>query len=161
MKKLSVILAIPVMLAFTMVLTIIAQAQGTNIKYVENADQNRPSISGLIIAYHDLPEVPEPWEDLDIYEISNFIDKSIKNGTLLGYGSGPSADDRLNALKDKIEIARNFLEQGALEEACQPLLEAYLSSDGLSQPPDLVYGQAAPELAKKIKFLRIEIIGCD
>ena len=161
MKKLNAILAIPVILAFTLVLTIIAQAQGTNIKYVENADQNRSSISGPKIAYHDLPKVPEPWENLDIYEISNFIDKSIKNRTLIGYGSGPSADDRLKALKDKIEIARNFLEQGALAEACQPLLEAYLSSDGLSQPPDLVYGQAASELAKKIKFLRIEIIGCD
>ncbi len=53
-----------------------------------------------------------------------------------------------------------ILENGTFEEACRQLLEAYLSSDGLSQPPDLVYGQAAPELAKKIKYLRIEIIGC-
>ena len=128
---------------------------------MDNADQNWPSISGLIIAYHALPMEPDPWENLDIYEISDFIDESIKNGALLGYGSSALAGDRLNILKDRIETAANFLENGTFEEACQHLLDAYLSTDGLSQTSDLVYGQAAPELAKKIKLMRIEIIGCE
>jgi hypothetical protein len=162
MKKLSVILATPVILALTMVCIINTPAQDTNPKiYMDNADQNRPSISGLIIAYHDLPMEPDPWEDLDIYEISDFIDESIKNGALLGYGSSPLAGNQLNILKDRIETAANVFENGTFEEACQHLLDAYLSTDGLSQTPDLVYGQAAPELAKKIKLMRIEIIGCE
>ncbi len=128
---------------------------------MDNADQNWPSISGLIITHHDLSMEPDPWENLDIYEISDFIDESIKNGALIGYGSSSLAGDRLNILKDRIETAANALENGTFEETCQHLLDAYLGTDGLSQTPDLVYGQAAPELAKNIKLMRIEIIGCE
>jgi hypothetical protein len=64
-------------------------------------------------------------------------------------------------LKDRIDTAANVLENGTFEEACRHLRDAYLSTDGLSQTPDLVYGKAAPELAKKIKLMRIEIIGCE
>ena len=162
MKKLNVILATPVILALTMVCIINTPAQDTNSKiYMDNADQNWPSISGLIIAHHDLPMQPDSWENLDIYEIYDFIDESIKNGALLGYGSNSLAGDRLNILKGRIEKAANVLENGTFEAACQHLLDAYLSTDGLSQTPDLVYGPAAPELAKKIKLMRIEIIGCE
>jgi hypothetical protein len=162
MKKLNVILATPVILVLTMVCIINTSAQDTNPKiYMDNADQNWPSISGLIIAYHAFPMESDPWEDLDIYEISDFIDESIKNGALLGYGSSSLAGNQLNILKDRIETAANVLENGTFEEACQHLWDAYISTDGLSQTPDLVYGPAAPELAKKIKLMRIEIIGCE
>ncbi len=162
MKKLSVILATPMILALTMVFIINTPAQDTNPKiYMDNADQNWPSTSGLIIAHHDLPMEPDPWENLDIYEISDFIDESTKNRALLGYGSSSLAGDQLNILKDRIGTAANVLENGTFNEACQRLLDAYLSTDGLSQTPDLVYGKAAPELAKKIKLMRIEIIGCE
>jgi hypothetical protein len=162
MKKLIVILATPVILGLTMVCIINTPAQDTNPKiYMDNADQNWPSISGLIIAYHDLSMEPDSWENLDIYEISDSIDESIKNGTLLGIGSSSLADHRLNILKERIETAANALENGTFEEACQHLLDAYLRTDGLSQTPDLVYGQAAAELAKKIKLMRTEIIGCE
>ncbi|MGD8520631.1 MAG: hypothetical protein PVF56_05755 [Desulfobacterales bacterium] len=162
MKKLSVILTTSVILVLTMIFITNTPAQDTNPRiYMDNADQSWPSISGLIIAHHDLPIEPDPWDNLDIYEISDFIDESIKNGTLLGYGSGSLADKRLNILKDKIDTAANILESGTFEEACQYLLDAYLSTDGLGQTPDLVYGQAASELAKKIKLMRVEIIGCE
>ena len=168
MKKLNVILATPMILALTMVFIINAPAQDTNPKiYMDNADQNWPSISGLIIAYHDLPMEPDPWENLDIYEIYDFIDESIKKRTLLGYesdpiyGEDPLAGERLNILKAKIKAAGNTLEKGTFEEVCQHLLDAYLSTDGLSQHTDLVYGPAIPDLAEKIKYLRIEIIGCE
>ena len=162
MKKLRLILATPVILALTMVCILNTSAQDTNPKiYMDNPDQNWPSISGLIIAHHDLSREPDPWENLDIYEISDSIDESIKKGALLGIGSSSLADHRLNIFKDRIETAANVFENGTLKEACQHLLDAYLSTDGLSQTPDLVYGQAAPELAKKIKLMRIEIIGCE
>lgn len=168
MKKLSVILATPVIMALTMVCIINTSAQDTNSKiYMDISDQNWPSASELMIAYHDLPKQPTPWENLNIYEILDFIDDSIQKGTLLGYESDPiygedtSAGDRLNILKDKIDMAAHVLENGSFEEACQHLLNAYLSTDGLSQTPDLVYGQAAAELANKIKLMRIEIIGCE
>jgi hypothetical protein len=162
MKRLSVILATPVILALTMVFIINTPAQDTNPKiYMDNADQNWSSISGLIIAYHDLPMEADLWENLNIYEISDFIDESIKNGTLLGNSSSSLADHRLNILKDRIEITANVLENATFEEACRHLLDIYLSTGGLSQSPDLVYGPAAPELARKIKLMRVEIIGCE
>ena len=88
MRKLSVILATPVILALTLVFIINTPAQNTNAKlYMDNQEQNWLSISGLIIAYHNLPKEPDPWEILEIFEISDFIDESVKNGTLLSYGS--------------------------------------------------------------------------
>ncbi len=78
MKKLSVILATPVILALTMVCIINTPAQDTNPKiYMDNADQNRPSISGLIIAYHALPMEPDPWDNLDMCLIMAILISSI------------------------------------------------------------------------------------
>ena len=162
MKKSYLILAVAVILALTTMGITISAAQGPTPKLsTHNTDQNWPSMSGLIIAYQDEQMEPGPWENLDIHEISFFIDESIKNGTLLGYGSGSEADERLNILKNKIDTATHVLENGTFEEACNQLYEAYLTTDGLSQPPDLVYGQSTPELAKKIKLMRVEIIGCE
>jgi hypothetical protein len=147
MKKSCIILAVPVILALT------------TIGITDTAAQ-LPT-PRLIIAYNEMQMEPDPWENLDIHEIAYFIDESIKNGTLLGYGSGSDADERLNILKNKIDTATYVFENGTFEEACNQLYDAYLRIDGLSQPPDLVYGQSAPELAKKIKLMRVEIIGCE
>jgi hypothetical protein len=167
MKKLTIILAVPVMLALTMVFVINTLARDTNPQiYLDNADQNWPPISGIVVAYHNLPKEQHPWENLDIYEIADFIDESIKEGTLMEYESDPSfgADpyrgERLAIMKDKIDAAANALENSTFQETCQLLLDAYSGTDGLSQTPDLVYGQAAPKLAKMIEYMRIEIIGC-
>ncbi len=160
MKKL--IPATLIILALTIAFTVNTQAQGRNPGiYVDDTDQSWPSVSGLLIAYHDLPTEPGPWEKLDIYEILNFIDASIEKGSLLGYGSSEIAADNLNVLKTRIKTAANIMDNGTFEEACLHLLDAYLSADGLSEPPDLVHGEAAPELAQKIKLMRIEIIGCE
>jgi hypothetical protein len=162
MKKSYIILAVAVILALTTTGITISAAQGPNPKLLtSSADQNWPSMSGLIIAYHDMQGEPGPWENLDIHEIAFFIDESIENETLLGHGSGAQADERLNILKSKINSAAYVFETGTFEQACNELYEAYLSTDGLSQPPDLVYGQSAPELAKKIKLMRVEVIGCE
>jgi hypothetical protein len=162
MKNSYIILAVAVILVFTTMGITSSAAQGLTPKLsTHRTDQNWPSMSGLIIAYHDMQMEPGPWEDLDIHEISFFIDESIENGTLLGQGSGSEADERLNILKNKIDVATYVLENGTFEEACNELYDAYLSTDGLSQPPDLVYGQSTPELAKKIKLMIVEIIGCE
>lgn len=162
MKKSYIILAVAVILALTTMAITISAAQGPTPKLsTPSADQNWPSMSGFIIAYHEMQMEPDPWENLDIHEIAYFVDESIKNGTLLGYGSGSEADERLNILKTKIDTATYVFENGTFEEACNQLYEAYLSTDGLSQPPDLVYGQSAPNLAKKIELMRVEIIGCE
>jgi hypothetical protein len=162
MKKSYIILAVAVILALTTIGITNSEAQRPTPKLsTHNEDQNWPSMSRLIIAYHDMQTEPGSWENLDIHEIAFFIDESIENGTLLGHGSGFKADEQLNILKNKIETATNALENGTFEEACNQLYDAYLSIDGLSQPPDLAYGQSAPELAKKIKLMRVQIIGCE
>ena len=168
MKRFSVILATPLILALTMVFSINTPAQDTNPQiYMDSTDQDWPSISGIIIAYHDLPMEHHHWENLDIHEIFDFVDKSIKERILAGYesyaifGPDPYRGERLNILKNKIDAAANALENRSFQEACQHLLDAYSGTDGLSETPDLVYGPAAPELAKMIEYMRIEIIGCD
>jgi hypothetical protein len=167
MKKLTVILATPLVLAFTMVCILSTPAQDTNAKiYMDDTDQNWPSTSGPKIASRDLPKALGSWENSEMYKILDFVDKSIKERNLLGYesdpifGADPYRGERLNIMKDKISTAANLLENGNFDEACQDLLDAYSGTDGLSQTPDLVYGQAAPELAKMIEYMRIEIIGC-
>jgi hypothetical protein len=160
MKKSYIILTVAVLLALTTMGITNSEAQGPTPKLSKpSADQNWPSMSGLIIAYHDMQGEPGPWENLDIHEIAYFVDESIKKGTLLGHGS--EADEQLNILKNKIDTATYVFENGTFEEACNQLYDAYLSTDGLSHPPDLVYGQSAPDLAKKIKIMRVEIIGCE
>ena len=169
MKKLSVILAVPVILALTMATVINTLAQDSNPKiYMDNAAQNWPSTSGIIIAYHDLPKEAKPWEDLNIYEIADFIDDSIKEGTISEYesdpifGTDPYRGERLNILKHKINAAANALENNTFQVTCQLLLDAYSGTDGLNnETPDLVYGPAVSELAKMIEYMRIQVIGCE
>lgn len=162
MKKSYIILTVAVLLALTTMGITNSAAQGLTPKLsTPNAGQNWSSMSGLLIAYHDMQKEPGPWENLDLHEIAFFIDESIENGTLLGHGSGAEADERLNILKNKIDTATYVLENGTFEEACNQLYDAYLSTDGLSRPPDLVYGQSASDLAKQINLMRVEIIGCE
>ena len=162
MNKSCIILAVTVILALTTMGISNTAAQVPTPKLLTHTtDQNWPSMSGFIITSYEMQMEPDPWENLDIHEIAYFIDESIKNGTLLGYGSGSDADERLNILKNKIDTATYVFENGTFEEACNQLYDAYLTTDGFSQPPDLVYGQSAPELAKKIKLIRVEIIGCE
>ena len=162
MKNFRIILAIPVILVLTLIFIISAQAQDTISKtYMSKTDQKRTTKSEFIIAYQDISKEPHPWEDLEIFEISVFIDEAIKNGTLIVSNSGASDSERLDILKNKINLADDALNNGTFVETCQHLLDAYLITDGLDQTPDLVYGKSAPELAKMIEYMRFEIIGCE
>lgn len=162
MKNLSIILAVPMILVLTLMFILSAPAQDTISKiYMSKADQGWSSKSGFIIAYHDISKDPDPWEDLEIFEISVYIDESIKNGTLVVSNSSASDREQLNILKNKIISAEDSLNNGTFEETCGHLLDAYLITDGVDQTPDLVYGKAAPELAKMIEYMRLEIVGCE
>jgi len=88
-----------------------------------------------------------------IANILDFFEKSVNNGSLVGGSPGKSAEHRLNALRNMLKAAGNYIEQGSMGEACQQLLDAYHKTDGQSKPPDFVTGDAAPQLASLIQDL--------
>ena len=68
-------------------------------------------------------------------------------------------EHRLNALRNMLEAAGNYIEQGSMRKACQQLLDAYHRTDGQSKPPDFVTGDAASHLANLIQGL-VDSLGC-
>jgi len=95
-----------------------------------------------------------------IEEILDFVDESVDVGTLTGEGPGKSADNRLNALRNKLEEAQRLIEAGLYEEACDQLWSTYRKCDGEPRPPDFVTGDAADDLADMILVVMDEL-GCD
>ena len=66
---------------------------------------------------------------------------------------------RLNALRNMLLSAAEFIEAGDVEAACEQLNAAYMKCDGEFRPPDFVVGPAAPDLADMIVEL-MEELGC-
>jgi hypothetical protein len=163
MKKLAVISKISLILLTAIVLPFSAQSQDTQTPtYSRSAEQDRPVISGQLLAYHDLKKDSQSEEDMDLVDILIFIDESVAKGTLAGKGSGNSADARLDALVQRIELAgENLWNNTSFEEVCWQLSNAYLRTDGLNEPSDLVHGPGSEELAKKINFFKMEVVGCE
>ncbi len=91
------------------------------------------------------PEPPSPEEQ--IQEILNFISTCIPD-TLVGTGNNPEKNE--DKLKKTIEKARNNAASELFDEAWSQLFKAYRWTDGYSQPPDLVIGTSATELADRI-----------
>jgi hypothetical protein len=96
---------------------------------------------------------------VSVQDILDFFDQSVAAGTLYGDGPGDSADGRRNALRNQIEAAGDLIDDGALEQACQQLLNAYERCDGLPRPPEFVAGPAAATLAGMILSLMADL-GC-
>ncbi|MBA7476547.1 hypothetical protein ES707_11934 [subsurface metagenome] len=94
-----------------------------------------------------------------IAKILDFFESSVDNDSLVGDGPGKSAEHRLNALRNMLEAAGNYIEQGSMGKACQQLLNAYHKIDGQSKPPDFVTGDATPHLASLIQDL-IDTLWC-
>lgn len=88
-----------------------------------------------------------------IEEILEFVDDSADAGDIEGVGPGASADKRLNALINMIQMAGYLIEDGFYEEAYQQLEDAYKKCDGQSPPPDFVEGDATGELVYMILSL--------
>ncbi len=98
--------------------------------------------------------------DVDpIEEILDLIDESVEDGTLVGDGPGKSANNRLNALRNKLEDVRRLIEAERYEEACDQLWSTYRKCDGNPRPPDFVTGEAAEDLAVMILLL-MDDLGC-
>jgi hypothetical protein len=100
---------------------------------------------------------PTPFID----EILNFFDNCVDAETIVGYGPGKSARNRLGALGNMLETAADLIEVAAYEEACLQLEDAYKKCDGVDKPPDFVMGTAdpdpVPELADMINSLMISL----
>lgn len=92
----------------------------------------------------------EPPPSTSVADILEFFDASVADGSLAGSGPGKSADGRRRALRNMVEAAGDLIEDGAIEDACRQLLDAYKRCDGLPRPPDFVIGPAAPTLAGMI-----------
>lgn len=95
-----------------------------------------------------------------IMETINFFDDSVEAEELDGQGPARSADKRLNALRNMLENAAVLIEGDFYEEACDQLWDAYGKCDGDSEPPDLVTGGAAVDLAQMILEV-IHELGCE
>ena len=98
----------------------------------------------------------EPPVSVSVAEILAFFDASVADGTLVGDGPGNSASGRLKALRNMIDASGDLIEQGALEQACQQLWDAYERCDGVPKPPEFVAGEAAPVLNGMIGQLLAE-----
>ena len=92
--------------------------------------------------------------------ILDFFDQSVADGTLEGYGRGNSANGRLNALRNMLEMAGDLIAIGDIEGACRQLNAALRKCDGDSPPPDFVAGEAVEELYDMILELMDEL-GCE
>lgn len=89
-----------------------------------------------------------------IVDILVYFDAAVADGTLEGRGPGNSAANRLKALSNMLDSARNSIDAGNLDEACDQLRVAYRKTDGQPRPPDFVQGDAAAGLAAMILDLR-------
>jgi len=97
---------------------------------------------------------------ISIDNILNFFDESIPNGTLTGDGPGNSANGRLNALRNMLEMAGDLIEIPDIEGACVQLKAALGKCDGDPLQPDFVTGPAAIQLSQMIEDL-MESLGCE
>jgi hypothetical protein len=90
-----------------------------------------------------------------IDSILEFFDGSVADGSLEGSGPGNSADGRLNALRDMLEMAGNLINICDIEGACEQLMAAYKKCDGYD--PEFVEGEAVSELSNMILDLMDEL----
>ena len=110
-----------------------------------NGDVTSVSLAGTGVSAQPPPA--------DIQDIINFFDASVANESLVGAGSGNSADGRLNALRNMLIEASNLISAGNYEAACDQLGAA------LNRCNDFVQGAAQDDLAQMISDLMNDL-GC-
>ena len=101
-----------------------------------------------------------PISELNIDAILNFFDESVEAETIVGDGPGNSANGRLNALRNMLEMAGDFINIGEIEDACEQLKNALSKCDDDSPPPDFVTGESVSALYDMIEEL-MEGLGCE
>jgi PKD repeat protein len=98
------------------------------------------------------PSLPDMIDD-----ILAFFDQSVDDGTLYGLGSGNSADNRRDALRNMIEAAGDLIVDEEYERAYGQLAAALKKTDGEDKPPDFVGGSSADDLAGMILEVMAEL----
>ena len=94
-----------------------------------------------------------------MFTLVAFFDESVDEGTLAGRGSGGLADLRLRLMRSLFVYANAALENERPLEVFLWLLVAYWSCDGADWPvPDLVSGEAAPDLANLIRVYLLAML---
>ncbi len=91
--------------------------------------------------------------DIQIMKIIDFIESSIKDGTLYGEKKGNGAEKKLNKFKQMLVDIQYLIWDGNIADACQELNDAYKRADGIKPPADYVSGPAVTELENMIDVL--------
>jgi beta propeller repeat protein len=99
-----------------------------------------------------LAEAPVEQEIKDILAFYNAA-LSADPPTLVGVGTGKSATNRANALRNMLEATGDLIGEGRYAEAVSQLSDIYAKCDGLPNPPDFVTGDARVTFAAKIQAL--------
>jgi hypothetical protein len=92
-----------------------------------------------------------------IQQILEFTEDSVVDGTLEGVGSGKSADKKLGAFVNMLEVAGYLIISENYDIACDQLTDALAKCDGQSPPSDFVEGDAVGDLAIMIQELKTEL----
>jgi hypothetical protein len=142
-----------------------------NVTSINSVNQDRsPVLFGntLFLASARASSVDDE-QATDIYQVQivstidsliDAVSKAVADGTLTGTGpTAPSQNGRLHAWVNMLNSSQRMIESGNLVGACDELRDAYGFIDGVSPPPDLVTGSAAPALAAQIQAVRREL-GC-
>jgi len=97
---------------------------------------------------------------LQIADLVEFFDRSVKQGELVGLGNTPVASDgKLRAFKNLITTAGILIDIGDIAGACEQLKSAHKKSVGQTDNNGYVTGPAAPKLSQMIKSLK-KNLGC-
>ncbi len=103
-------------------------------------------------------DYPTPEEQAQA--IQDFIDSSIEQGNLVGNGPNDNASKgKLRAFQNMLISAYDLIASGDIQGACVQLSDAYEKTDGQSNPPDFVDGDAAVQVAAMIQNLMASL-GC-
>jgi len=116
-------------------------------------------INETIVLLGGMGLASEPPPSVTVADILAFFDACVADGTLVGSGPGKSAGGRRRALRSMIDAAGDLIDDGAIEDACRQLMDAYRRCDGLPRPPDFVSGPAAPTLAAMVLDITLWL-GC-
>ena len=127
------------------------------VESVLKISSNDPDESVVEVQLSGTGIVIPPEEKIENIIIS--FDESVDDGTLVGVGTGNSADNRLNALRNMLLEAQRLIDAGDYEAACDQLYSAYKKCDGEPNPPDFVEGESREELAEMITDL-MQDLGC-
>jgi len=127
----------------------------TAVLEIGNNDYDEPVVQVSLSGVGVVIEVPP---DEQIKQITEFIEKSVAEGTLTGSGPGNSPTKRVNALMNMLESTTDLIVGGYYDDAYAQLVDVLKKCDGQVPPPDFVDGEAREELAEMITELMEDLV---